>query len=192
MVPLSFGIQWSLLGQHNPKHPPSELVLCGSQRSASPLLCFVLRPKQATPPRRHADLQAALLPSTAATSCAELGGGCVLQLGNKKDNWSNHFLWKHECDRVSGDYHFPAALNVPFMISLCGSRGIYKLAQCSEKWHVESEDHFLKLNNPNGYYVCRDVDLDIMWEVVFFTLLCGSRYCFKDGASQDMIICIWN
>lgn len=46
-------------------------------------------------------------------------------------------------------YHFPEVLIIYFLIFLCGSRGIYKLAQCSEHWYMKVEEHFLKLNNPN-------------------------------------------
>ena len=48
-------------------------------------------------------------------------------------------------------YHFPEVLIIHFLSFLCGSRGIYKLAQCSEHWYMKVEEHFLKLNNPNDY-----------------------------------------
>ena len=48
-------------------------------------------------------------------------------------------------------YHFPEVLIIHCLSFLCGSRGIYKLAQCSEHWYMKVEEHFLKLNNPNDY-----------------------------------------
>lgn len=42
-------------------------------------------------------------------------------------------------------YHFPEVLIIHCLSFLCGSRGIYKLAQCSEHWYMKAEEHFLKL-----------------------------------------------